>query len=74
MAPQDFVDSPLNRGDIVTAYRRDGIVRLRRFFNPGQVDAIRAELDRYIREDLPSKPADACTPGSASRSPTISAT
>ena len=43
----------------IEAYQRDGIVRLRGFFSPEIVAAVRAELERYIRDDLPSKPADA---------------
>ncbi len=46
---------------VVKDYQRDGVVRLRNFFSPEQVAEIRTELDRYIREDLPSKPADART-------------
>lgn len=46
---------------IVDDYRHDGVVRIRDFFPGDLVDEIRAELDRYIREDLDSKPADART-------------
>jgi phytanoyl-CoA hydroxylase len=42
-------------------YQRDGVVRIREFFSADTVTEIRAELDRYIREDLPSKPNDART-------------
>ncbi len=42
-------------------YERDGVVRLRKFFTGDQVAAVRAELDRYVRDDLDSKPIDAAT-------------
>ena len=42
-------------------YERDGVVRIRGLFTPGQVAVIRAELERYIRDDLATKPADART-------------
>lgn len=42
-------------------YQRDGVVRIRRFFSTEAIEEIRAELDRYIRDDLPSKPRDART-------------
>jgi len=42
-------------------YERDGVALLRGLLSPEEVRAIRAELDRYIREDLASKPTDART-------------
>jgi phytanoyl-CoA hydroxylase len=42
-------------------YRRDGVAQLRGFFARKTVAEIRSELDRYTRDDLPSKPADART-------------
>lgn len=42
-------------------YERDGVVLVRQFLSPAQVADVRAELERYIREDLASKPADAAT-------------
>lgn len=48
-----------NRTDIAETYHRDGVVRLRAFFSQELVATIRAELERYMRDDLPSKPADA---------------
>ncbi|WP_395719706.1 phytanoyl-CoA dioxygenase family protein [Prosthecobacter sp.] len=51
----------MNTTQLIPDYERDGVVRIRRLFTPDQVAAIRAELDRYIREDLDSKPADART-------------
>lgn len=42
-------------------YRRDGVVLIRSLLSPEEVAAVRAELDRYAREDLPSKPVDART-------------
>lgn len=48
-----------NSADIVDDYQRDGVVRLRGFFSTDIVAKVRAEIERYIRDDLPSKPADA---------------
>ena len=42
-------------------YNRDGVVRIHQFFSAAEVDRIRGEIDRYILEDLESKPADAAT-------------
>ncbi len=46
---------------LVHDYQRDGVVRIRKFFTAETVAEIRAELDQYIRDDLPSKPVDART-------------
>ena len=45
--------------DTIKAYQRDGVVRLRDFFSEQLVTEVRVELDRYMRDDLPSKPVDA---------------
>ncbi len=50
-----------NHHQISQDYERDGVVRIREFFELPKVDEIRRELDRYIRDDLSSKPADART-------------
>ncbi len=42
-------------------YRRDGVVVIRGFLSPTEVSDILDEIDRYVREDLDSKPADAAT-------------
>jgi ectoine hydroxylase-related dioxygenase (phytanoyl-CoA dioxygenase family) len=42
-------------------YERDGFVVVRNFLSAGEVAAVRAELDRYIREDLPGLPPGAAT-------------
>lgn len=42
-------------------YERDGVVLIRNFFSADEVAAVRAELERYIRDDLVSRPADAAT-------------
>lgn len=42
-------------------YERDGVVLVRQFLSQDEVGAVRAELDRYIRDDLASLPADART-------------
>ena len=50
-----------NNTDTIEAYQRDGVVRLKGFFSAELVAEVRAELVRYMRDDLPSKPADART-------------
>lgn len=45
----------------VADYERDGVIRVPGFLTPDEVAAVRAELDRYIRDDLPGRPADART-------------
>ncbi len=42
-------------------YEREGVVRLRAFLSADEVSAVRAELERYLREDLDCLPADART-------------
>ena len=42
-------------------YERDGVVLIREFLSADEVAEVRRELDRYIRDDLASKPADAAT-------------
>ena len=46
---------------LIHDYENDGVIRVRRLFSAEEVAALRAELDRYMREDLASKPADART-------------
>ena len=48
-----------NYTQIVDNYQRDGVVKLSAFFSEQLVTEVRAELERYMRDDLPSKPADA---------------
>jgi len=52
------VNATEGRGAIVGAYRRDGVVRIRHFFQPDQVAAIREELDRYLRDAPDARPRD----------------
>lgn len=42
-------------------YQRDGVVRIREFFPAETVRKIQYELDRYMSDDLATKPADART-------------
>ena len=42
-------------------YERDGVVVIRQFLSAAEVAEVRGEIDRYIREDLATKPADART-------------
>lgn len=46
---------------ILQDYERDGVALVRGFLSAEEVRSIRDELDRYIREDLADKPADART-------------
>lgn len=51
----------LNAAALIHDYEKDGVIRIRGLFSTQEVASLRAELDRYMREDLPSKPADART-------------
>ncbi|MBL9180257.1 MAG: phytanoyl-CoA dioxygenase family protein [Verrucomicrobiaceae bacterium] len=42
-------------------YERDGVILIRNFLSAVEVAVVRTELDRYVREDLASKPLDART-------------
>ena len=42
-------------------YERDGVALIRRLLSPAKVADLRAEIERYIRDDLATKPADAAT-------------
>ncbi|MBX7207943.1 MAG: phytanoyl-CoA dioxygenase family protein [Verrucomicrobiaceae bacterium] len=46
---------------LIHDYERDGVIRVRGLFSPDEVATLRAELERYMREDLGSKSADART-------------
>ena len=50
-----------NTPSLIADYERDGVVRIPRFLSADEVAAVRAELDRYIRDDLASRPVDART-------------
>lgn len=51
----------MNTEQLLTDYERDGVVRISGFLTADEVAAVRAELERYIRDDLASKPLDART-------------
>jgi len=46
---------------VTRAYVREGVVRIREFFDRDQVAQVRTEIDRYIRDDLSHQPDDAAT-------------
>ena len=46
---------------MIDDYERDGVIRVRGLFSQTEVLALRTELERYMREDLAEKPADART-------------
>ncbi|MBB5031194.1 phytanoyl-CoA dioxygenase family protein [Prosthecobacter vanneervenii] len=46
---------------ILGEYERDGVVLIHQFLNAAEIAAVRAELERYIRDDLAALPADART-------------
>lgn len=50
-----------NPDQLLADYERDGVVCVREFLSADEVAAVRAELDRYIRDDLASQPVDART-------------
>lgn len=52
---------PLSTTSLIEDYERDGVIRVRGLFSADEVAALRAELERFMRDDLPSKPADART-------------
>lgn len=51
----------INTTELLSDYERDGVVRIPRFLTADEVAAVRAELERYIRDDLENKPLDART-------------
>jgi len=53
--------SPTATPQLLEEYERDGVALIRGFLSPEQLAEVRGELERYIREDLSSKPADART-------------
>lgn len=46
---------------LLADYETDGVIIIRQFLTPEEVTAVRNELDRYIRDDLASRPIDART-------------
>ena len=52
---------PSNTHQFLADYEREGVVRVPQFLEPAEVAAVRAELDRYIRDDLAAQPIDART-------------
>jgi len=50
-----------NPGQLLADYERDGVVLVRGFLSTDEAAGVRAELERYIREDLASRPLDART-------------
>lgn len=58
--PPTFLDPDAHRA-LRADYERDGVARIRGFLSTEEVAAVRGELERYVREDLPSKPVDART-------------
>lgn len=46
---------------LLTDYERDGVVLIPQFLTADEVFAVRAELERYIRDDLAAQPVDART-------------
>lgn len=52
---------PDQHAQVLADYERDGVVSIRGFLSADEVAAVRAELERFIRDDLASKPPDART-------------
>jgi ectoine hydroxylase-related dioxygenase (phytanoyl-CoA dioxygenase family) len=46
---------------LLADYENDGVILIRQFLTAEEVAAVRAELDRYIRDDLATLPANART-------------
>lgn len=51
----------MNATPFLASYEHDGVVRVPHFLNTDEVAAVRAELERYIRDDLAAQPVDART-------------
>lgn len=53
----------MDRGtsQLIRDYERDGVVLIREFLAASEVADVREEIDRYMRENLDSRPADAAT-------------
>jgi ectoine hydroxylase-related dioxygenase (phytanoyl-CoA dioxygenase family) len=58
---RDEVKYNMNSQQWLQDYEGDGVVRIRQLFTAAEVATLRAELTRYIDEDLAGKPADAAT-------------
>ena len=50
-----------NTSMLLANYEHDGVVRIPHFLSADEVASVRAELDRYIRDDLAAQPVDART-------------
>lgn len=59
MVSADAMNLPLHQ--VLEDYERDGVALVRGLLSTEEVAAVRAELERYIREDLAARPADART-------------
>jgi phytanoyl-CoA hydroxylase len=51
----------MSNTELLNIYERDGVVLVPQFLSTEEVAAVRAELDRYIRDDLAAQPIDART-------------
>lgn len=51
----------VDTSQLLREYERDGVVCIRGFLSTEEVAAVRAELERYVQEDLSTKPLDART-------------
>lgn len=56
-----FSNKNIDEKALLKSYKDDGVVRVKELFSPEQVVEIRSELERYIMEDLSSKPDDSRT-------------
>lgn len=54
-------NSVIDTRQLLHDYERDGVVMIRQFLSAEEVAEVRREIERYIREDLATKPADART-------------
>jgi ectoine hydroxylase-related dioxygenase (phytanoyl-CoA dioxygenase family) len=58
------LNSALTRIDmqqLLHDYEREGVVTIRQFLTSEEVTAVRSEIDRFIRDELASKPKDTAT-------------
>ncbi|MFZ4765319.1 MAG: phytanoyl-CoA dioxygenase family protein [Roseimicrobium sp.] len=51
----------MSHTELLTHYEREGVLLVPQFLSADEVATVRAELDRYIRDDLAAQPVDART-------------
>ena len=52
-----ILSNKMNLQQIIENYGRDGVVRVEKLFSPAQVEEIKTQLSRYMKEIAPTLPA-----------------